>query len=125
FDAKDVLERLRGKRVIFIGDSVNRNQWVSMVCMIQTVIPLGLKKMEKVHDVSLFTFKALEYDVSIDFYWAPLLVESNGDHPTKHKTNDRIVRIDSIEKHARHWVDADILVFNSYLWWRMPTLKLL
>ncbi|PWA67599.1 PC-Esterase [Artemisia annua] len=125
FNAIDVLERLRGKRVIFIGDSVNRNQWLSMVCMIQTVIPLGLKKMEKVHGVSLLTFKALEYDVSIDFYWAPLLVESNGDHPTKHKTKDRIVRVDSIEKHARNWVNADILVFNSYLWWRMPTLKLL
>ncbi|XP_071698140.1 protein trichome birefringence-like 34 [Rutidosis leptorrhynchoides] len=125
FDAKEVLERLRGKRVIFIGDSVNRNQWVSMVCMLQSVIPLGLKKMQKVPNVSLHTFMAFEYNVSIDFYWAPLLVESNGDNPTKHKTNDRVVRINSILKHAINWVNADILVFNSYLWWRMPTLKIL
>ncbi|KAI3771121.1 hypothetical protein L6452_02278 [Arctium lappa] len=58
FDAREVLERLRGKRVIFVGDSVNRNQWISMVCMLQTVIPIGLKKMQKVADASLFTFKA-------------------------------------------------------------------
>ncbi|KAL7586702.1 hypothetical protein Lser_V15G39447 [Lactuca serriola] len=125
FDAKEALERLRGKRVIFIGDSVNRNQWVSMVCMLQAVIPLGRKKMQKIHGVSLFTFKAFDYNVSIDFYWSPLLVESNGDHPSKHRTNERIVRINSIEKHATHWINADILVFNSYLWWRMPTVKIL
>ncbi|XP_022017084.1 protein trichome birefringence-like 34 isoform X2 [Helianthus annuus] len=117
FDAKVILRRLRGKRIIFVGDSVNRNQWLSMVCMLQSVIPLGLKKMQKVANVSLFTFKAFEYNVSIDFYWAPLLVESNADHPSKHKRIDRVINIQSIEKHAKNWVDADILVFNSYLWY--------
>ncbi|KAK9054911.1 hypothetical protein SSX86_025990 [Deinandra increscens subsp. villosa] len=125
FNAKDVLERLRGKRVIFVGDSVNRNQWLSMVCMLQSVIPLGLKKMHKAANVSLFTFKAFEYNVSIDFYWAPLLVESNADHPSKHKRNDRVINIQTIEKHAKNWINADILVFNSYLWWGTPTLKIL
>ncbi|KAL8206060.1 hypothetical protein R6Q57_009611 [Mikania cordata] len=125
FNAK-VLERLRGKRVIFIGDSVNRNQWLSMVCMLQSVIPHGLKKMQKVANVlSLFTFKAFEYNVSIDFYWAPLLVESNADHPSNHKRNDRVINIQSIEKHAKNWVNADILVFNSYLWWMTPTIKIM
>ncbi|PWA67598.1 PC-Esterase [Artemisia annua] len=125
FDAKEVLEKLRGKRVIFVGDSVNRNQWLSMVCLLQSAIPLGLKKMHKVADASLFTFKAFEYDASIDFYWAPLLVQSNADHPSKHKRSDRIVHIETIEKHAKNWVNADILVFNSYLWWGTPTLKVL
>nr|XP_043621358.1 protein trichome birefringence-like 34 [Erigeron canadensis] len=125
FDAKEVLERLRGKRIIFIGDSVNKNQWLSLVCMLQGVIPVGLKKMKKIRHVSLITFKAFEYDVSIDFYWAPLLVESNGDHLAKHRGTDRMVRIKSILKHAKYWVSADILVFNSYLWWKMPTIKIL
>ncbi|KAI3771122.1 hypothetical protein L6452_02280 [Arctium lappa] len=124
-DGKEVLEKLRGKRVIFVGDSVIRNQWVSMVCLLQSVIRPGKKKMQKVPNVSLLTFKALEYNVSVDFYWAPLLVESNADHPSMHKTNDRIVRIESIEKHAKNWVNTDVLVFNSYLWWRMPEFKIL
>ncbi|MFS7997326.1 putative PC-Esterase [Helianthus anomalus] len=67
FDAKVILRRLRGKRIIFVGDSVNRNQWLSMVCMLQSVIPLGLKKMQKVANVSLFTFKAFVSYPSISF----------------------------------------------------------
>ncbi|CAH1432968.1 unnamed protein product [Lactuca virosa] len=36
-----------------------------------------------------------------------------------------MVHIESIEKHAKYWVNAEVLVFNSYLWWRMPTFKIL
>ncbi|GMP26989.1 hypothetical protein CsSME_00003187 [Camellia sinensis var. sinensis] len=66
-----------------------------------------------------------EYNASIDFYWAPLLVESNSDDFINHRIPDRIVRVQAIEKHARYWTDADILVFNSYIWWRRPKLKVL
>lgn len=66
-----------------------------------------------------------EYDVSIDFYWEPMLVESNCDDPVEHHVQDRIVRIQSIENHARHWTDADILVFNSFMWWLSPNTTLL
>lgn len=66
-----------------------------------------------------------EYNASIEFYWAPLLVESNSDDPLNHRVPNRTVRVKAIEKHARHWTDADILVFDSYLWWRRPTMKVL
>ncbi|KAA8517461.1 hypothetical protein F0562_017754 [Nyssa sinensis] len=123
FNGKALLERLRGKRLVFVGDSLNRNQWVSLVCLLDSSIPPQLKSMRL--KGSLYTFKATEYNASIDFYWAPLLVESNSDDPSHHRLPDRIVRINAIEKHAKHWIDADIVVFNSYLWWRLPTLKVL
>ncbi|KAA8517463.1 hypothetical protein F0562_017756 [Nyssa sinensis] len=123
FNGKALLERLRDKRLVFVGDSVNRNQWVSMICLVESSIPQGFKSMRA--RGSLYTFKATEYNASIDFYWAPFLVESNADNPHNHRLTDRIVRIQAIEKHAKYWTDADIIVFNSYLWWRLPGLKLL
>lgn len=66
-----------------------------------------------------------EYNATIEFYWSPLLVESNSDDPVYHRVDDRTVRVQGIEKHARHWTDADILVFNTYLWWRRAQMTVL
>ncbi|GJS84817.1 trichome birefringence-like protein 34 isoform X2 [Tanacetum coccineum] len=117
FDGKAVVERLRGKRMLFVGDSLNRNQWMSMMCMLHSLIP-GVKQFGLELDGILHTFRATDHNISIDFYWAPMLVESNGDSPTDHHRGDRMFRINAIENHARHWVNADILIFNSYHWAR-------
>ncbi|KAJ9185422.1 hypothetical protein P3X46_005060 [Hevea brasiliensis] len=123
FNATALLEKLRNKRLMFVGDSLNRGQWVSMVCLVDSSIPPAKKSMYQ--NGSLATFKAIEYNATIELYWAPLLVESNSDDPVNHRVPDRIVRVQAIEKHARHWTDADILVFNSFLWWRRSQMKVL
>lgn len=33
-----MLERLRGKRVVIVGDSLNRNQWESLSCLLYTSV---------------------------------------------------------------------------------------
>ncbi|CAN6286388.1 unnamed protein product [Urochloa humidicola] len=123
FDAVKLLRRLRDKRLAFVGDSLNRNQWVSMVCLIDTATPTLHKSMT--NNGSLISFKIHEFNASVDFYWSPLLVESNSDDPVHHRIPDRAVRVGSIAKHAQRWADADVLVFNSYLWWRLPSIKVL
>lgn len=70
-------------------------------------------------------FLMKDYNATIEFYWAPLLVESNSDDPVNHKVADRIVRVKAIEKHARYWTDADILVFNTFLRWRRRAMNVL
>ena len=39
FNGTDMLERLRGKRVIIVGDSLNRNMWESLACLLYSSIP--------------------------------------------------------------------------------------
>ncbi|WOL04819.1 hypothetical protein Cni_G13541 [Canna indica] len=124
FNARLMLERLRGKRMMFIGDSINRNQWESMVCLLQTVVPPG--KRSRIVDGSRIIFPVKEYRASIEFYWAPFLVESNSDEPEFHSIPVRIINADAIEKHAVYWKKADVLVFNTYIWWMNdPKMKVL
>ena len=33
-----MLEMLRDKRLIFVGDSIGRNQWESLLCMLSSVV---------------------------------------------------------------------------------------
>ncbi|KAI3954924.1 hypothetical protein MKW92_039287 [Papaver armeniacum] len=135
FNATSLLERLRGKRMVYVGDSLNRNQWVSMVCLVESVIPSAFKSINT--NGSLITFKAIvsslilprlqEVNMNImqplsfigHHYWLNRIGRS-----VNHRLPDRIVRAQAIEKHAIHWTDADILVFNSYLWWRRPRMKI-
>nr|CAD1833057.1 unnamed protein product [Ananas comosus var. bracteatus] len=116
WNATEMLEKLRGKRLMFVGDSLNRGQWISMVCLVQSAIPAGKKSMTP--NAGLTKFMAEEYNASIEFYWAPLIVESNSDDPINHRLDERKIRPDSLLKHAAEWANADILIFNSYLWWR-------
>lgn len=58
-----------------------------------------------------------EYNVSIEYYWAPFIVESISDHATNHTVHKRLVNLDAIEKHSKSWEGVDVLVFESYVWW--------
>uniref|UniRef100_A0A0E0QD42 Uncharacterized protein n=1 Tax=Oryza rufipogon TaxID=4529 RepID=A0A0E0QD42_ORYRU len=118
FDARALLERLRNKRMMFVGDSLNRNQWESMVCLVQSAIPYGQKTLTKfVNNGSLNVFRAHEYNATVEFYWAPFLVQSNSDDPQVHSVRDRVIAWRSIAKHAANWKGVHYLVFNTYIWW--------
>ncbi|KAK7382496.1 hypothetical protein VNO80_01349 [Phaseolus coccineus] len=108
------LKKLQGKRLVFVGDSLQKSQWESFVCMVEWIIPEKQKSMKRgTHSV----FKAKEYNTTIEFYWAPMLVESNTEFFTIRDPKKQIVRVDSIMDRARNWTGVDILVFNTYVWW--------
>ncbi|KAK4483801.1 hypothetical protein RD792_011006 [Penstemon davidsonii] len=100
---------------MFVGDSVNRNQWESMVCLLQTAIAPGKATWKIGAPLSVFAVE--EYNTTVEFYWAPFLVESNSDDPRNHSISQRIITPESISKHGIHWKDADFLAFNTYIWW--------
>ncbi|KAL3630561.1 Protein trichome birefringence-like 33 [Castilleja foliolosa] len=116
FNATLMLETLRDKRMMFVGDSLNRGQYVSMVCLLHKLIPdENAKSMQTFGSLTVFTAK--DYNATIEFYWAPFLLESNSDDAVIHRVSDRIVRKGSINKHGKHWKGVDIMIFNTYLWW--------
>ncbi|XP_058002990.1 protein trichome birefringence-like 3 isoform X1 [Hevea brasiliensis] len=115
FNPELALKKLRGKRLMFVGDSLQRGQWQSLVCLVEWLIPEDKKSLKRGRFLSVF--RAKEYDATIEFYWAPYLIESNSDQPIIGDPKKRILKVDSIEKHAKNWRGVDILVFNSYVWW--------
>ncbi|EEF34060.1 xylan O-acetyltransferase 1 isoform X2 [Ricinus communis] len=115
FKARLLLNKLKNKRLMFVGDSLNRNQWESMICLVQSVVPAGRKTWEKIGSRAIFTI--LDYNATVEFYWAPFLVESNSDDPNMHSILNRIIMPESINKHGVNWKDVDYLIFNTYIWW--------
>jgi hypothetical protein len=43
-----MLDMLRGKRLVFVGDSLNRNMWESLVCILKS----SVKDQSKVFEVN-------------------------------------------------------------------------
>ncbi|KAK8531745.1 hypothetical protein V6N12_053208 [Hibiscus sabdariffa] len=107
-----MLETLKGKRMMFVGDSLNRGQYVSIICLVHNLIPKPAKSMKSSNNDALTVFRAKDYNASIEFCWAPFLLESNSDNAVVHRISDWIVRKGSINQHGKHWKGVDILVFN-------------
>ncbi|XP_042513213.1 protein PMR5-like isoform X2 [Macadamia integrifolia] len=109
FDGVDFLMKMRGKTVMFVGDSLGRNQWESLICMISLSVPQSPTQLVKADP--LYTFKFLEYGVSVLFYRAPYLVDIDI------MQGKRILRLDDISGNANAWRGVDVLSFNSGHWW--------
>lgn len=57
FNGSVFLEEIRGKRLVFVGDSLNKNQWTSMLCLIESSLDRSSSKPVVLND-NLFVFHA-------------------------------------------------------------------
>lgn len=50
----NLLEILRDKRLMMIGDSLQRTQWESLVCLLESAIPDGKKSLKRRPPMKIF-----------------------------------------------------------------------
>ncbi|XP_051192586.1 uncharacterized protein [Lolium perenne] len=117
----DMLERLRGKRLVFVGDSLNRNMWESLVCILRN----SIKDKRKVFEVSgnhkfraegSYSFLFQDYNCTVEFFRSPFLVQEL-EVPLKHGKVKETLRLDKIDRSSSRYKNADIIVFNTGHWW--------
>ncbi|KAJ4954324.1 hypothetical protein NE237_011107 [Protea cynaroides] len=119
FDAVKMMELIRGKRLVFVGDSINRNQWESMLCLLKPAVT-DPKRVYEIHGRHIskekeFSFRFVDYKCTVEFYVTHFLV-----HEGKARVGRKWIqtlRIDTIDRSSSRWRGADILVFNTAHWW--------
>ncbi|WOH07339.1 hypothetical protein DCAR_0726769 [Daucus carota subsp. sativus] len=121
FDGRVMLERLRGKRVVFVGDSLNRNMWESLVCALREALADKSRVVEvsgrrKLRTRGFFSFLFRDYQCSIDFIKSPFLVQE-WKISTKAGTRRETLRLDMIQGSLNKYNDADIIIYNTGHWW--------
>lgn len=122
FDPRAALESLRGKRVVFVGDSMSRTQWESLICLLMpaagdpaSVYEVNGNRITK--QIRFLGARFKPFNFTIEFFRSVFLVQQGS--PPKHspKRVRSVLRLDELDDMSRRWFDADVLVFNSGQWW--------
>ncbi|KAF5742332.1 hypothetical protein HS088_TW09G00376 [Tripterygium wilfordii] len=108
FDGRRFLTMWRGKKIMFVGDSLSLNMFESLSCMIHASVPSSKTSFARRDSLSSVFFE--EYGVSIYLYRTPYLVDIVKENV------GRVLRLESIEA-GKTWKDMDMLIFNTWHWW--------
>lgn len=120
-DGGRMLDLLKGKRLVFVGDSLNRNMWESLVCILRNSVK-DQSKVFEAHGRQVFRGEAAysfifkDYNFTVEFFVSPFLVRE-WEMPDKNGKTKETLRLDLVGKSSDQYKEADIIVFNTGHWW--------
>lgn len=122
FNVWGILQKLQGKRVVFVGDSMSRTQWESLLCLLMT----GVEDKQSVYEVNgskitkqtrHLSVKFSSFNFTVEFFRSVFLVERGWVPKNVPKRVRSTLMLDRLDNNSNEWIDSDVLIFNTGQWW--------